>query len=70
MNDYKKYFMKCKKKYKTGCMLVLRDDDYEIIFWLRDKDDMKESMAYGKSRLKGEISYKVYRDSDFREERV
>ena len=70
MSDYKDCYAKCKLKYKTGCMLVLRDDDYEIIFWLRDKDDMKESMAYGKSRLKGEISYKVYRDSDFRKERV
>ena len=68
--DYKDYFMKWKRKYKSGCMLVLRDDDNEIIFWLRDKNDMKESMVYGKSRLKGEISYKVYRDSDFRKERV
>ena len=68
--DYKDYFTKCKRKHKSGCMLVLRDDDNEIIFWLLDKNDMKESMVYGKSRLKGEISYKVYRDSDFRKERV
>lgn len=63
--DYKDYFTKCKRKYKTGCMLVLRDDDDEIIFWVRDKNDMQDSMKYGKSRLKSSISYKLYKDGDF-----
>ena len=44
--DYKDYFTKCKRKYKTGCMLVLRDDDDEIIFWVRDKNDMQDSMKW------------------------
>ena len=70
MSDYKDDYAKCRRKYKTGWMLVLRYDDNEMSFWLRDKNDIKELMAYGKSRLKGEISYKVYRDSDFRKEKV